>query len=121
LGKKKSRNVYRQVKHKRIRKKIFGTGQRPRLCVFKSLHHIYAQIVDDQKGATLVAASTLDKDLKNLPLQKNIQAAREVGKIIAKKALEKNIKTVVFDRSGYKYHGCIAALADAAREEGLEF
>ncbi|MBC7075426.1 MAG: 50S ribosomal protein L18 [Syntrophomonadaceae bacterium] len=121
MTKKTSKKVHRQIKHKRIRKKIFGTSERPRLCVYKSLRHIYAQIIDDQKGVTLAAASTLDEGLNHLPSKKSKDAAKEVGKNIARRAIDKNIKTVIFDRSGYKYHGCIAALADAAREEGLDF
>ncbi|MDD3852574.1 MAG: 50S ribosomal protein L18 [Syntrophomonadaceae bacterium] len=119
--KKASKNSLRQGKHSRIRRKISGTGEVPRLCVYKSLNHIYAQIIDDQKGITLATASTLEKDLKDLPSRTNIDAAKEVGMRIAQKAQEKGITEVVFDRSGYKYHGCVAALADAAREKGLQF
>lgn len=111
----------RRGKHQRIRRKISGTGETPRLCVYKSLNHIYAQIIDDQTGVTLAAASTLDKELSDLPSKSNIEAAKEVGSRIAAKAHEKGITTVVFDRSGYKYHGRLAALADAAREKGLHF
>jgi large subunit ribosomal protein L18 len=118
---KASKNSLRQGKHNRIRRKIAGTGEIPRLCVYKSLNHIYAQIIDDQKGITLATASTLEKDLKDLPSRTNIDAAKEVGMRIAQKAQEKGITEVVFDRSGYKYHGCVAALADAAREKGLQF
>lgn len=121
LIKKPSRNELRRGKQQRIRRKVSGTGETPRLCVYKSLNHIYAQIIDDQKGITLVAASTLDKELSDLPSKTNIEAAKEVGSRIAAKAQEKGITTVVFDRSGYKYHGRIAALADAAREKGLQF
>ncbi len=121
LIKKPSRNKLRRDKHKRIRRKVNGTRETPRLCVYKSLNHIYAQIIDDQNGVTLAAASTLDKDLSDLPSKTNIEAAKEVGKRIAAKAQEKGITKVVFDRSGYKYHGRVAALADAAREQGLQF
>jgi len=121
LIKKSSRNRLRQDKHKRVRRKVTGTGETPRLCVYKSLNHIYAQIIDDQKGVTLAAASTLDKELSDLPSKTNIEAAKEVGSRIAARAQEKGITTVVFDRSGYKYHGRVAALADAAREKGLQF
>jgi large subunit ribosomal protein L18 len=121
LIKKPSRNQLRQNKHKRVRRRVIGTGEIPRLCVYKSLNHIYAQIIDDEKGVTLAAASTLDKELSDLPSKNNIEAAKEVGSRIAAKAQEKGITTVVFDRSGYKYHGRVAALADAAREKGLQF
>ncbi|MGS0745400.1 50S ribosomal protein L18 [Syntrophomonas erecta subsp. sporosyntropha] len=119
--KKKSKKELRQVKHRRVRRKISGTAEKPRLCVYKSLNHIYVQIIDDEQGQTLVAASTLDKDLKELPSRTNINAAREVGTLVAEKAKAKGITSVVFDRNGYKYHGCVAALADAVREQGLEF
>lgn len=117
---KPSKKLHRQKKHMRIRNKIKGTGEIPRLCVFKSLNHIYAQIIDDEKGVTLAAASTLDSDLKDLPSRTNIAAAQQVGSSIAQKAKANGITNVVFDRNGYKYHGRIAALADAARENGLE-
>lgn len=116
-----SKKEVRQGKHKRVRKKISGTTTTPRLCVYKSLSHIYAQIIDDQKGVTLAAASTLDKDLQELQSKTNIEAAKRVGGSIASKAHEKGITQVVFDRNGYKYHGRVSALADAAREGGLEF
>lgn len=119
--KKTSRNVLRQGKHARVRRKISGTPEAPRLCIHKSLNHIYAQIIDDKQGTTLAAASTLDKDLQELASKTNIEAAKAVGSSIAARAKEKGITTVVFDRSGYKYHGRVAALADAARENGLEF
>ncbi|MCK9314212.1 MAG: 50S ribosomal protein L18 [Methanocorpusculum sp.] len=118
---KPSKNVLRQGKHKRVRRKISGSAETPRLCVYKSLNHIYAQIIDDEKGETLVAASTLEKDMKDLNSKANIDAAKRVGASIAEKAKEKGIEIVVFDRNGYKYHGCVAALADAAREKGLIF
>lgn len=118
---KPNKKLIRQGKHKRVRSKIAGTGEIPRLCVFKSLNHIYAQVIDDEKGVTLVAASTLDSDMKDLQSKTNTDAARRVGSSIAVKAKEKGITSIVFDRNGYKYHGSIAALADAARENGLEF
>ncbi len=109
-------------KHLRVRKKVFGTSERPRLSVYKSLKHIYAQIVDDTKGVTLVSASTLDKELRDkLAELTKTEEAREVGRLIAKRALEKGIKKVVFDRGGFIYHGRIKALAEGAREGGLEF
>lgn len=120
--KKEDKNLSRIKRHLRIRKKIKGTPERPRLAVFKSEKHIYAQIIDDTKGHTLVAASTLDKELRGkLVKTYNVEAAREVGKLIAQRALGLGIKKVVFDRGGFKYHGRIKALADAAREAGLEF
>ncbi|ACM23185.1 MULTISPECIES: 50S ribosomal protein L18 [Thermotoga] len=120
--KKESRNERRIRRHRRVRKKVFGTPERPRLCVFRSNKHIYAQIIDDTIGHTLVSASTLDPELRE-KLQKtwNIEAAKEVGLLIGKRAIEKGIKKVVFDRGGYKYHGRVKALADGAREAGLEF
>ncbi|MBO8158055.1 50S ribosomal protein L18 [Thermosyntropha sp.] len=121
MFKKPSRNELRKIKHRRVRKKVSGTAETPRLCVYKSLNHIYAQIIDDERGVTLVSASTLDKDLRGLPSKTNIEAAKMVGASIAEKALAKGITSVVFDRSGYKYHGKVAALADAAREKGLNF
>jgi len=119
--KKPSKKSLRYGKHQRVRRKISGSGETPRLCVYKSLNHIYAQIIDDNSGVTLVAASTLDKEVGDLASKTNIEAAKRIGSSIAKKAGEKGIVTVVFDRSGYKYHGRIAALADAARENGLKF
>lgn len=120
--KKESKNERRLRRHKRVRKKVFGTPERPRLCVFRSNKHIYAQIIDDTIGHTLVSASTIDPELRE-KLQKtwNKEAAREVGKLIAKRALEKGIKKVVFDRGGYKYHGRVKELAEGAREGGLVF
>jgi large subunit ribosomal protein L18 len=110
------RNEIRRRIHTRIREKLAGTTERPRLNVYRSLNHIYAQVVDDQKGETLASASTI-----KLKTGGNIAAAREIGKEIAEKAVAKGIKRVVFDRGGYLYHGRIKALADAAREAGLEF
>lgn len=114
-----SRKESRQTRQKRVRATVKGTAARPRLCVFRSLNNIYAQIIDDEKAVTLVSASTLDKEVKTKA--SNIEAATEVGKLIAKKAQDKKIKTVVFDRNGYLYHGKVKALAEAAREAGLEF
>ena len=105
----------------RIKYKIRGTQERPRLCVYKSLNHIYAQLIDDESGATLVSASTLDLDLREQVKGSNVNSARIIGEAIAKKALEKGIKSVVFDRNGYVYHGKVKALADSARETGLKF
>lgn len=117
--KKQSTNVARLRRHQRVRKNISGTAEKPRLNVFRSLNHIYAQIIDDTKGITLVSASSLDKDFDGKG--GNIEAAKKVGEMVAKKALDKGIKTVVFDRGGYIYHGRVAALAEGAREAGLEF
>jgi large subunit ribosomal protein L18 len=110
------RNAIRQRIHARIRAKMSGTELRPRLNVYRSLNNIYAQVIDDQTGTTLVSASTI-----KLKTGGNIAAAKEIGKEVAEKAVEKGIKKVVFDRGGYLYHGRIKALADAAREAGLEF
>ena len=119
---KKSRTVVRENKHRRMRNTLSGTAERPRLAVFRSNNHMYAQIIDDTVGNTLVSASTLDKDIKaELEKTNNVDAAAQVGTAIAKKALEKGIKTVVFDRGGFLYAGKVKALADAAREAGLEF
>jgi len=110
------------MRHKRIRKRIYGTPEKPRLSVYRSEKHIYAQIIDDTKGRTLVTASTVEKPLReNLKKTWNIEAAKEVGKLVAERATEKGITEIVFDRGGYKYHGRIKALADAARESGLKF
>ena len=117
--KKKSSNIARIKRHQRVRKNISGTAERPRLSVYRSLNHIYAQIIDDTKGTTLVSASSLDKDFSGYG--GNVDAAKAVGNLVAKKALEKGIKAVVFDRGGYIYHGRVAALAEGAREGGLEF
>ncbi|NLM12302.1 MAG: 50S ribosomal protein L18 [Epulopiscium sp.] len=119
---KESRSEVRAKKHLKIRKKIHGTTERPRLCVFRSDKHIYAQIIDDVKGTTLVAASTLEKDIASqLEKTNNVQAAKVVGEIVARRALDKGVTEVVFDRGGYIYHGKVKALADAAREAGLQF
>ena len=112
------RNAIRQRIHDRIRRKLAGTGERPRLNVYRSLNHIYAQVVDDQKGETLVSASTLSLKVKT---GGNVAAAKEIGKAVAEAAVKQGIKKVVFDRGGYLYHGRVKALAEAAREAGLEF
>jgi len=118
--KKRSRNEMRQKRHLRIRKNMVGTALRPRLSIYRSNTNLYAQIIDDVNAVTLVSASTIEKDSK-LDNGGNIAAAKVVGENIAKRALEKNIETVVFDRSGYQYHGRVKALAEAAREAGLKF
>ena len=118
----KTKQESRERRHKSIRKKVYGMPERPRLSVYRSLNHIYVQIIDDFKGYTIVSESSLDKELKDKKSHKgNIETAKQIGEIIAKKALGKGIKKVVFDRGGYLYHGRIKALADAARESGLEF
>ena len=116
---KEDKNKARQKRHLRGRNHISGTAERPRLNVFRSLSNIYAQVIDDVNGVTLVSASTKDKDFKNYG--GNIEAAKAVGEAVAKRALEKGITEVVFDRGGYVYHGRVAALAEAAREAGLKF
>ena len=119
---KESKSKIRVQKHLRVRNRFSGTAERPRLAVFSSNNHIYAQIIDDTVGNTLVAASTLEKDVKaELEKTNNVDAAAYLGTVIAKRALEKGITKVVFDRGGFLYQGKIAALADAAREAGLEF
>lgn len=119
---KESRVEVRQKKHRRIRNRFAGTPQRPRLAVYRSNNHMYAQIIDDTVGNTLVSASTLQKEVKaELEKTNNVDAAAYLGTVIAKRALEKGITTVVFDRGGFIYQGKIKALADAAREAGLEF
>lgn len=120
--KKTVKNVARLRKHDRVRKKVSGTNERPRLNVYRSLNHIYAQIIDDTKSTTLVSASTLDSSVKSsVKNTGNIEAATEVGKLIAKRAKECGIDKVVFDRGGYIYHGRVKALAEGARAEGLNF
>jgi len=116
-----SRNQTRMKRHARARRKVIGTAERPRLQIHRTLHHIYAAVIDDTRGHTLVAASTRAKDLAALDSRTNIEAARKVGEEIGKKAKAAGINTVVFDTSGLKYHGRVAALADAARQAGLEF
>ena len=119
---KESRQEIRVKKHMKIRNRFAGTAERPRLAVFRSNNHMYAQIIDDTVGKTLVAASTVEKDVKaELKKTNDVEAAAYLGTVIAKRALEKGINTVVFDRGGYIYQGKISALADAAREAGLEF
>ena len=118
---KKSRTVVREQKHRRLRNRFSGTAERPRLAVFRSNNHMYAQIIDDTVGKTLVSASTLDKEVKaELEKTNNVEAAAAVGTVVAKRALEKGINTV-YDRGGFIYAGKIKALAEAAREAGLEF
>ena len=119
---KTDKNQERVVRHKRVRRKLSGTSERPRLCVYRSLSQIYAQVIDDVKGVTLACASTLDKDVKALCQGKSkSEQARIVGETVAKRAMEKNINEVVFDRGGYIYIGRVQALADGAREAGLKF
>ena len=119
---KQSRQEFRVKKHMKIRNRFSGTAERPRLAVFRSNNHMYAQIIDDTVGKTLVAASTLEKDVKaELKKTNDVEAAAYLGTVIAKRAMEKGIKEVVFDRGGFIYQGKIAALAEAAREAGLEF
>ena len=119
---KKSRTEVRVNKHRKLRNRFSGTAERPRLAVFRSNNHMYAQIIDDTVGNTLVSASTLDKELKaELEKTNNVDAASKLGTVIAKKALDKGITTVVFDRGGFIYQGKVKALADAAREAGLDF
>ena len=116
---KTDRKFERTRRHIRVRTKISGTAECPRLCMYRSNTGIYAQIIDDVKGTTLVSASTLDKEIKTK--HANIETAKEVGALIAKRAKDKKITNVVFDRSGYQYHGVVKALAESAREGGLEF
>ena len=116
---KTDRRLERTRRHARVRTKVVGTAERPRLCVFRSNSNLYVQIIDDTKGVTLAQASTLDKEIKTK--HSNKEAAKEVGALIAKRAMEKDIKTVVYDRGGYIFHGVVKELADAAREAGLEF
>ena len=119
---KKSRSEVRVNKHRKLRNRFSGTAERPRLAVFRGNNHMYAQIIDDTVGNTLVSASTLQKDVKaELEKTNNVEAAAYLGTVIAKKAIEKGITSVVFDRGGFIYHGKIKALADAAREAGLNF
>jgi len=122
MEKRIDKKLNRKKKHLSIRRKISGTSEKPRLAVFKSEKHIYAQIIDDMKGNTIVSASTVDKELKNeLKKTWNIEAAEKVGELLAKRAVEKGISSVVFDRGGFKYHGRIKSLADSARKAGLKF
>ncbi|MDQ0201786.1 50S ribosomal protein L18 [Neobacillus ginsengisoli] len=114
------KNATRKKRHARVRAKLSGTSARPRLNVFRSNKHVYAQVIDDMSGVTLASASTLDKEL-TLESTSNVEAAQKVGELVAKRAVEKGISSVVFDRGGYLYHGRIQALADAARANGLQF
>jgi len=117
---KADKNAVRKKRHARVRSKLSGTAARPRLNVYRSNKHIYAQLIDDVNGVTLASASTLDKEV-SVESAGNIDAAVKIGELVAKRAVEKGIKSVVFDRGGYLYHGRVKALADAARENGLEF
>ncbi len=122
MSQKASRNVARQQRHKRVRKKVSGTPQRPRLNVYRSLKNIYVQVIDDISAQTLVSVSTLDEAVKGkLESTGNKDAAKAVGELAGKKCLEKGIETVIFDRGGYLYHGRVKALAEGAREAGLKF
>jgi large subunit ribosomal protein L18 len=117
-----SRDLHRKRVHDRVRTKVSGTTERPRLCVYRSLDHIYAQVIDDHTGKTLVSASSVDGETKkNLKTGGNIAAAKVIGKAVAERAKAAGVQKVVFDRGGYKYHGRVKALADAAREAGLQF
>src|SRR5579863_10572231 len=118
MARRDSKNVIRLRVHKRIRSRVSGTGERPRLAIFRSVKHIYAQVIDDTAGHTVVAASSNEKDGVN---GGNVAGAKAVGKLVAERAQEKGVKAVVFDRGGYLYHGRVKALADAARAAGLEF
>ncbi len=115
------RNAARKQRHLRIRQRVVGTSERPRLNVFRSNEHIYAQVIDDQQGYTLAAASTLEASVRSEPGRLTVAKARTVGQLVAERAKAKGVTKVVFDRGGYRYHGRVAALADAAREGGLEF
>lgn len=122
LTSKESRSARRQLRHSRLRKKVFGTAECPRLAVFRSLYYIYAQLIDDERGHTIAAASTLEKTLReSAASKKDMEAAKAVGRLIAERAAEKGISAVVFDRGGHIYHGRVKALADAARDAGLRF
>lgn len=121
MNKNRSRNEMRELRHRRLRKNVVGTAERPRLSVFGSLMHAYAQVIDDTKGTTLVSASTNEQAFKDLKGTGNQEAAKAVGKLVAERALAQGISEVVFDRGGHAYHGKVKALADAAREAGLKF
>lgn len=116
-----NKSLNRKARHQRVRKNLSGTPERPRLSVYKSNANIYAQIIDDVNGVTLVSASTLDKEIKGEGVGSNIESAKKVGETIAKRALDKGVENVVFDRSGYIYHGKVKELAESAREAGLKF
>lgn len=119
---KKDNRTARQRKHSKVRRKVSGTAEHPRLCIFRSLSHIYAQLIDDEQGYTIVSASTLDSGIRSESEgKKKVAVAALVGRLVARHAVERGISRVVFDRGGYKYHGRVKALADAAREGGLEF
>ncbi len=121
-GRKLSKNLHRLRVHERVRQRVEGSPERPRLCVYRSLGHIYAQLIDDRTGKTLVSASSVDKETKkNMKGGGNIAAAKVIGKAVAERAKAAGVVKVVFDRGGYKYHGRVKALADAAREAGLQF
>lgn len=116
------REALRQRRHRRVRKKVEGTAERPRLNIYRSLCNIYAQIIDDTQAVTVASASTIDPEVKGrIKTGGDMESAKVVGEVVAKRALEKGIKKVVFDRGGYQYHGRVQSLADAAREAGLEF
>jgi large subunit ribosomal protein L18 len=115
---KKDKATVRRAVHTRIRRRVRGTGERPRLAIFRSLNHIYAQVIDDDQGVTIASASSVEKDLREAT-GGNVEAARRVGRAIAERALAKGVESVVFDRGGFRYHGRVKALADAAREAGL--
>jgi len=116
------REALRQRRHRRVRKKVHGTPARPRLNVYRSLCNIYAQVIDDSKATTIAAASTIDREVRErLSSGGDVDSAKVVGELVAKRALEKGVKQVIFDRGGYKYHGRVRSLAEAAREAGLEF
>jgi large subunit ribosomal protein L18 len=122
MGKTTHKGVARKRRHRRVRKQVMGTSQRPRFNVFRSLRHIYAQVIDDTQGHTLAAASTLDLELRDeIKGLTKTEQAKLVGGLLAKRALERGVKKVAFDRGGYKYHGRVKSLAEAARERGLEF
>ncbi len=122
MDKAKEKQLARQRRHARVRRRVHGTPERPRLTVFRSLKHIHAQVIDDSQGNTLVAASTLDAEVRSQLADKDKSAqAAVVGEVLARRALEAGVERIVFDRSGYKYHGRVKSLADAARKAGLEF
>jgi len=122
MGKTAEERIARLRRHRRVRKKVYGTSERPRLSVFRSTNHIYAQVIDDTQGVTVASASTLDPEVKTqVTTGGNTEAAKKVGEFVAKRAKEKGIDEVVFDRGGFLYHGRVKALADAAREAGLKF
>ena len=121
MGKTNPAYVARKRRHARVRRRLLGTPDRPRLNIFRSLNHIYAQVIDDTKGVTLASASTLDSGVRGLTASTKMEQAVLVGKLVAERTIEGGVSTVVFDRGGYKYHGRVKALAEAAREAGLKF